>query len=259
VRGLPGARAVDLRVVATDAELVLLAVPDGSIEEVARALVDGEGAAWSRRTVLHHAGSLGLEPLAPLAGRGAAVGVLHPFEAFPAGGRTPSLSRRGSFARIEGDRRGLAAATRLAKKLGMVPGQLAGRDRRRARAAYHAAASLLSNDLVALLDLGVTLLESAGISRQRAVRALASLARGTLAPAERGGPAAALSGPVVRGDLQTLQAQLARLDELDPDAAEIHRLLSLRLIRLASSTGTAVTSEIKDALRPAGPRRRAGL
>ena len=104
---------------------------------------------------------------------------------------------------------------------------------RRDRELYHAAGSIDSNDLVALLTLSVDLLERAGLERRAALRALVPLMRGTLDQIETLGPARALTGPVVRGDVATLDAHLARLSRVSPAGARVHRLLSHGLIDLA--------------------------
>ena len=103
--------------------------------------------------------------------------------------------------------------------------------------AYHAAASLVSNDVVALLDVGVELLRSIGIGRRRALDALLPLLRGTLTQIDRSGLAGPLTGPAVRGDVDTLRAHLRQLSRGSPEDREIHRLLSIRLARLALQHG----------------------
>ena len=224
-----------LRIGAERATLILLAVSDRSIAAVARKLAAIDAIDWSTRTVLHHAGALGPQQLAPLERAGAKVGVMHPLQSLG----TPGLAREilpGSRARVEGDRAGAAAARRLARALGLSPlglGPLAARD----RTAYHAAASLLSNDLLALLAVGTQLLESIGLNRKDAIRALVPLARGTLRQAEAAGIGGPLTGPAARGDVETVRAHLQRLAEQSPEDAETHRLLSLRLAGLALELG----------------------
>jgi predicted short-subunit dehydrogenase-like oxidoreductase (DUF2520 family) len=230
-----GARAgTDPARTVEEADVVLLAVPDRRIEEAAAKLA--RGASVAGKIVLHHAGSLGIDPLRPLARRGAAVGVLHPFQVLSDAEAAASVLP-GSFARIEGDPRAVAAARRIAADLGLVPF----RPRRslglRARAAYHAAASLVSNDLVALLSLAADALVREGFERSQVVAALVSLARGTLAHAERGGLDSALTGPVARGDVATVTAQLRSLRRLGRGAAEAHRLLGRELLALALEGG----------------------
>jgi predicted short-subunit dehydrogenase-like oxidoreductase (DUF2520 family) len=191
---------------------------------------------WGGRVVLHHAGALGLDPLRPLARAGAFVGVLHPLQTLGDASLAASLLV-GSHARIEGQPRARAAAARLARDVGLVPLPLGRHLSAADRAAYHAAASLVSNDLLALLSHGVQLLESIGLDHRAALRALAPLARGTLVQAERHGIGRTLTGPVVRGDAETVRGQLASLRRRSRSAAEVHRLLSEQLIRLAEQEG----------------------
>jgi predicted short-subunit dehydrogenase-like oxidoreductase (DUF2520 family) len=235
--------------------LILLAVPDRAIAGLARNLASLDGVDWKPRTILHHAGALGCEPLEPLRRLGAGVGVMHPLQSLG----VPQLAAEtlpGSRARIEGDRRGRAAARRLARGLGLTPlplQDLSPED----RTAYHAAASLFSNDVLALLAVGADLLESIGLDRRRAVDALLPLARGTLRQVERKGLAGPLTGPAPRGDVDTLRAHLRRLAAGPPEDVEIHRLLSLRLARLALEHGERAAAETLAAL--GGPKRRRGV
>jgi predicted short-subunit dehydrogenase-like oxidoreductase (DUF2520 family) len=235
--------------------LILLAVPDRAIAVVARKLASLDDIDWKRRSVLHHAGALGCEPLERLRLAGAGVGVLHPLQSLG----VPALAAEimpGSRARIEGDRRGCAAARRLARTLGLKPlplGKLSSRD----RTAYHTAAALFSNDILALLAVGAGLLESIGLGHRRALDALLPLARGTLRQVERAGLAGPLTGPAPRGDVDTLRAHLRRLAGGSPEDREIHRLLASRRARLALERGEPRAEETLSAL--GGSKRRRGV
>jgi len=218
------------------ASIALLAVPDREISPLAGRLARLPDVDWKGRVVLHHAGSAGPDLLAPLAERGAGTAVLHPLQCL-GDPKTAGRLLAGSRARIEGDRRGRPAAVRLARALGLVPLRSPAAPTTAQRSAYHAAASMLSNDLVALLALGLDLMERAGVGRRPALEGLATLARGTLLQAQRSGLEGALTGPVARGDVATLQAQLESASRV-PGAMEVHRLLSLRLTGLARARGT---------------------
>jgi predicted short-subunit dehydrogenase-like oxidoreductase (DUF2520 family) len=218
------------------ARLVLIAVPDREVGAVARELAGSLDTGWRSRTVLHHAGSLGIEPLSPLARRGAGVGVLHPLQCLGISEVAASVLP-GSGARIEGDRRGRVAARRLATDLGLVPLPIPSGLKPSDRVAYHTAASLVSNDLVALLSLAVDLMESIGIPRAKALSGLVPLARGTLAHVDAGGLDGALTGPVARGDVETAAAQLRSLARRSRAGADAHRLLALRLLEMAERAG----------------------
>jgi len=232
-RMAPSARATTVPAsILPGAELVLIATPDRTIAPMAAALAAAAGNAVAGITFLHHAGALGPDALLPLSRLGAVTGVLHPLQAL-SGGSARSL--KGSRARIEGDPPAVKIATVLARDTGLVPLKF-GRDLRPSdRVGYHAAASLVSNDLLALLALGIDRMEAAGVDRGDALEGLLALARGSLANIETAGDLGnALTGPVVRGDAEVLAGQISNLAGKSKDAAEVHRLLSLRLLKLAS-------------------------
>lgn len=250
-----GARATTrLRRGVEPAQLILLAVADRAVAPVSEQLAALDGIEWNQRVVLHHAGALGLEPLASLRQAGAAVGMMHPLQSLG----EAALAREilpGSRARIEGDPRARRAAGQLARGLGLKPlafGSLSAQQ----RTAYHAAASLVSNDVLALVAIAADLLQTAGLDRQRATAALLPLVRGTLRQLERAGFAGPLTGPAPRGDVETLRAHLDRLARGDPEDREIHRLLSLRLARLALACGEPAAERTLSELAGRSRRRR---
>ncbi len=236
-RTIPGASAsISPQRSVSRASLILLAVPDREIEPLARRLARTSNLDWSKKVVLHHAGSLGLEVLRPLGKAGAAIGLLHPMQALG----QPLVAREvlaGSRARIEGDATATAAAGRLARDLGLVPLSFPRSLDERGRRAYHAAASLASNDLVALIALAADVLETTGLDRDEAVDALVRLASGTLAQTTGGDLDGALTGPVVRGDAKTVAEHLRVLARQSASHAHIHRLLSARLLALVEERG----------------------
>ncbi len=233
--GLRGARpTTDLAAAVARARLVLLAVPDREIAGVARAIARAGPGTLHDRVFLHHAGALGLDPLRPLARSGAGVGILHPFQCLGIP-RIATALLPGSRARIDGDARGARAAARLARDLGLRPLRLASPRGEPARLAYHASASLVSNDLVALVSLALPVLRESGVGARDALEALVGLARGTLAHIEAGGLKGALTGPVVRADAPTVRSQLRRLSASSGRTEAVHRLLSEELSSLAAA------------------------
>ncbi|HEV2132134.1 MAG TPA: Rossmann-like and DUF2520 domain-containing protein [Longimicrobiaceae bacterium] len=183
---------------------VLLAVPDAAVEEVAARLAESELPPGI--PVLHLSGTLELEVLAPLARVGYSVGVLHPLAAVadPVEG---AQRLRGAWFGIEGEGAALALAERIVHAaeghaLRLQPSM---------RPLYHAAAVFASNYLVALLGVAERLMARAGVSQAEARAALTQLAAGALAGVAERGPAAALTGPIARGDAGTVRLHLARL------------------------------------------------
>jgi predicted short-subunit dehydrogenase-like oxidoreductase (DUF2520 family) len=231
VRGISATTRIDEAAAAAD--VVLLAVPDRAIAPLAAKLAPAR-ASWRGIVVLHAAGAYGPEPLAPLRKRGAATGVWHPLAVL---GGSGSVTLAGAAARIEGAPSATAAARRLSALVGIVPLRAGGLRTPQGRRSYHAAASLASNDLIALLAIGQSLLVRRGVPQAAALRALVALAQGTLTQVRRSGLYGALTGPVARNDGATVAAQLRALRALDPEAGEAHRALSLRLVAVAQAQG----------------------
>lgn len=212
------------------ADVIALAVPDDAVTEVA-ATVAATAAPMRGRVVLHHAGAMGADALEAPRIAGADVAVLHPLCALPRAG-APVLS--GAAARVEGTPRGIVAARRIARAVGLrVLGRTLWDDADRAR--YHAAAAIASNDVAALILAATSRLERLGIDRTAASDAVLHLARGAVEAVARDG-ADGLTGPVVRGDLETVRRHADALD--DDDALRAAHLSTLRAsVEIAERAG----------------------
>lgn len=188
---------------------VLLTVPDQAIAEVARRLPIGP-------TVLHTSGATGLAPVA----HHAAYGSLHPLMSFPG----PEISLPDLHdvpAAIAGDARGRAVAHGLARSLGMRAFEVPG-DRR----LYHAAAVLAGNGATVLLGHASRALVAAGVPSSEAVEILLPLVQRSILNASPH-PAAALTGPIARGERAIVEDHLRALDEAAlHDVARIHRAIA---------------------------------
>jgi predicted short-subunit dehydrogenase-like oxidoreductase (DUF2520 family) len=188
---------------------VLIVVPDHAIPSVAQRLV---GYVPSGTPVLHTSGAVELTALNSLADAGCSVGGLHPLVAVPNRADGARLLR-GAWWGIEGE----GTARKLAESIVESTGGRTLPIPRDGRALYHAAAVLVSNGLVALLAAAETLMSQAGVPVQQARSALTELAAGALAAVRVTGPVAALTGPVARGDVETVRVHLARLSGHERD------------------------------------------
>ena len=196
-------------------ELVLLCVPDARVTEVAAALEVHDDT-----VVAHCAGSLGTDVLAPHARRGS----IHPLVALPDAERGQRRLQGAWFA-ISGD-------PLVATVAASLNGQVVGVDddsRRR----YHAAACVAANHLVALMA-QVERLAPDGVP----LAAYLDLARGALDDVAAVGPAAALTGPVARGDLATVAGHL---DAIDPGEWASYLALADDAARLAGTEPPSAT------------------
>ncbi len=214
------------------APVILIATNDGQVPIVARTLARLKKN-WRGRVVLQASGALSSRVLAPLAKRGAAAGSLHPLYPFP---KPLKAFPPGVVFGVEGDPRALKQALALVKAL---RGQ-ALEVRSTEKALYHAAAALVAGHLLTLADLGVRALVRAGVRKSRARTVLVPLAQATLGWYARQG-ARAWTGPLARGDADTVRRHLAELRKLPPQYGETYRALAraaLSLYRKGSSRET---------------------
>ena len=205
-----------------DAELVLLCVPD---EEIVAACERVTAVAPKLRFLGHTSGATRLEALAPAAERGIAVFSLHPLQTIP----DLDADLTGAPAAIAGSS---SAALDLARELAEICQMSPFEVPEDSRAAYHAAASIASNFLIALETSAEDLLRAAGIEDGRQL--LAPLVLRTAANwAEHG--SGALTGPIARGDEATVQRQLEAIEEIAPELADAYRALAERTRAIAAA------------------------
>jgi predicted short-subunit dehydrogenase-like oxidoreductase (DUF2520 family) len=210
-----------------ETEVIILAVRDQVIGEVAQMLV-GTGLVNKRHVLLHCAGvASAKELLGEVAPQVAGIGTLHPLSAI-ADGKAAMRALKGTVFGIEGDDVGRAAAARLVGAMGGVVLALDSTQ----MPAYHAAAALASNYIVAAIDAAAAVLASAGVAPDAAAQALVPLAEGALRNITAHGTTAGLTGPVRRGDVATIQRHLDALRGR-PELVEVYRALARRAVEIA--------------------------
>ena len=214
-----------------DVRLVLVCVPDDAISDVAEALAALDHA-WPDTIVAHTAGAKTAAVLDPLAERGAATMSFHPMQTFAPD--TSPEAFEGIVVGLEGVPRALAAGETLAHALGAEPVRLTAEEKAR----YHCAAALASNGLVALLSV---VEEVFGTDRANetsaAVDLVGPLVKRTWANLEEGTPEGVLTGPVARGDVETVQAHIDALRTATPHLVPLYAALSTEMVRVAVRGG----------------------
>lgn len=215
--------------VASSANLVLLTVPDEAIRRVCEEL-SAAGVFGEDTVVAHCSGAMGSEELASARAAGAAVGSMHPLQTFPTA-EAAVQTIPGTFFFIEGDERAITTLESFASAVG-------GRCRRiatDAKVLYHASAVLACNYLTTVLDTALGTAARAGIDRAVAAEALEPLMRATLANARGMGAERALTGPIVRGDVDTVRRHLSALAGCE--AEELYRVMGVCTVGLAARAG----------------------
>jgi predicted short-subunit dehydrogenase-like oxidoreductase (DUF2520 family) len=212
---------------------VFLAVPDGRVAELCDQLALAEGQA-----VVHVSGALDGAVLGSARARGAHVGVFHPLQAFVVG--APRSRFRGIQIGVEGDAELEARLSRLARRLGATPFSLRGVD----RAAYHAAAVFASNYVVALHSAAALAWQRAGLPQAAARAALLPLTRGAVDAIAEHELVAALTGPLQRGDVASVERHLAALAG-DAQTEQLYRALARELLRLPLALDAATRERLQ--------------
>jgi predicted short-subunit dehydrogenase-like oxidoreductase (DUF2520 family) len=223
-----------LSTVGDGARLVVIATPDAAIEGAASGCASS---LESDALVIHLAGSRGLDVFDALLEQrpDIRVGALHPLQSFPS--TSAGLERLpGSWAAISGDPEVAELADDLELRTFTVPDT--------DRAQYHAAAVVASNHVVALLGQVERMAKVCGAPFE----AFAPLVFASVENAFRLRPERALTGPVARGDLATVQAHL---QALDPGERDAYRALAREAARLAGRRDNALDRLLED-LRQAG-------
>jgi predicted short-subunit dehydrogenase-like oxidoreductase (DUF2520 family) len=180
-------------------KIVWFCVPDTEISPAARSLA--EAVDWQGRVALHSSGALTSEELDVLRRRGAAAASVHPLMTFVRGSR-PSLA--GVPFALEGDARAVRTARAIIKQLGGKAFSI----RKRDKAAHHAWGMFASPLLTALLATTERVATAAGVRPTEARRRMLPILAQTLANYATLGAPAALSGPIARGDAETVKKHL---------------------------------------------------
>ncbi len=231
-----------------DRGLLFLAVPDGAVSEMAARIARMKPPA--ELAIVHLSGALGLDALDELQGN--PRGSFHPLQSFPAP-RGPEAFR-GITVAVDATTGTLMRRLRaLARSIGAKPKHVADED----RVVYHAAAVYASSFLDVVVAEAVRLLERIGWSEAEATKALLPLVDGAVANIRRRGAVGALTGPIRRGDAETVTRHLEAID--NPD---LYRMLALVALEIAQEAGldSAAAERTRRALtrHVAATRRRSG-
>jgi len=216
-----GARASTSVPALMNANLVWLCVPDSQIARVSLAL--SQKGAWKGRVVLHSSGALSSDELAALRAQGAAVASVHPLMTFV--GSSNSSMAGVPFA-VEGD----ATAVRTARRIISDLGGHAYAIRKSDKAAYHAWATFASPLLTALLATSERVGSAAGVPPAAARRRMTPILLRTLANYANFGAPGAFSGPIVRGDVDTVARHMRVLAKV-PEAQAVYVALARAALR----------------------------
>ena len=223
---LPGGEARDLAGGSSLAgDVLILSVPDDAIARVAAALAPR--GTW--RFALHFSGALGSGVLAPLVSAGAKLASLHPLRAFSG---APLENWKNAFVAVEGDEPAAEMAAAICRRIGARPREIPALG----KPLYHAAATLAAGGSASLLSFAARAWASAGLDEEEGRVALAELAATAVDAVARLPFERAMTGPVARRDVATVQLHKDALADR-PDLAALYAHLARETLRRTPGRG----------------------
>ncbi|MCI4592014.1 DUF2520 domain-containing protein [Sphingobium sp. BYY-5] len=235
------AATTDLRTIIASCDLIAIAVADDAIAQIV-----ADMARFSPRDdrpfIFHVSGRSGATLLDPLRDRGALTAAIHPVMTFTGNPRTEVARMIGAHFAITGSsKQASLEAARLVQLLGGIPTPIAEEH----RAVYHAGLCHAANHLVTLIDGACQALTMAGVGDPHAL--LAPLVRATLDNSLEKG-FAALSGPMLRGDGETIANHLAALAKDCPQLLPAYRAMAMATLDRLEQPGDQSLSAIRQIL-----------
>jgi len=228
---------------AQPADVVLITTPDDVIAGACRLIADHDGFA-KNATVLHCSGALPSTILSSAKDAGAFIGSMHPLQSFAAA-RTDLNPFEGINMAVEGDSQAVTLAATLATEIGAQVHTI----RTEGKTLYHAAAVAASNYLVTILDLALKMLAAAGIDSADGFTILKPLIEGTLNNIEKIGIPEALTGPISRGDLDTVSAHIEHIMAQVPELKALYCRLGIDTAGIARAKASIDDARVEDFLK----------
>ncbi|HEX7635537.1 MAG TPA: DUF2520 domain-containing protein [Noviherbaspirillum sp.] len=214
----------DLRV----ADVYMITTADDQIAQCCEALANA-GKLTPESVVFHCSGALPSATLQAAAQCGAAVASIHPIRSF-ADPEQAANEFAGTWCGAEGDPQALDLLNSAFSAIGARIAQVHAHH----KIIYHSAAVFACNYLVTLLDIAVQAYGKAGVPQDAALDMMEPLVRGTIDNVFRIGPAAALNGPIARGDMTTAEKQAQAVAAWDREYGKLYEQFVGLTVELAA-------------------------
>ncbi len=209
------------------AELTFITTPDDAISTIVNELAQGE-TLTPGSVIIHCSGALSTKELTPLKEQGCFIGNFHPAKAFRHDSLNPNVFRN-CLCIVEGDKQAIDLLIAIFKPLGttLIPINA------EKKASYHAAGVFSANYLVTLSAATVELLIEAGIPQDLAHQLNLQLMQSSLTNIEQTAVLSqALTGPLARGDMHTIEKHLAALHQ--PALNALYRAAAIATLSLTN-------------------------
>jgi len=229
----------DLYVFIEDSDVVFITTNDDAVAYVAEG-ISRNCQIKEDQIFIHTSGSLPSLVLKPLKDKGGIIASMHPLQtvANPEEGVKNII---GSIFAIEGDEKAFSVINEMVKKLEGVPFHLT-EDK---KPLYHLAAVIACNYFVTLLDTSLEIFKLINIDEEIGLEGLLKLVHGTMSNVERLGTKNALTGPIARGDIETVKGHIRAIKAFSPELLLLYKVLGDKTIKVATEKGTLKPEDAK--------------
>lgn len=210
------------------AKYIIVTTPDDVIEKIANQLTKC-GCEWKSKVICHTSGAHPSTLFEPLIHLGATTASLHPMLSFAnMDDALETLSQ--TPLTLEGKGILMDDFKKILEEVHLNIYEI----RTEQKSLYHAAACIVSNYLVTLMDIGIESLVRAGFESNTAAELIAPLATGTLQNYLKNGSVRALTGPLTRGDVGTIIAHIKAISKEDKILEDVYRIMGRRTLKIVS-------------------------
>lgn len=233
----------DIFPVLKTANVIFITTPDRVIQETCN-LISRKKGFKEGDLAIHTSGSHSSEILSSARASGAHVMSVHPLQTIP-GPEAGVRNLPGSYFAVEGDEEGLPFVRRMISDLEgfmlEIPTEM--------KPLYHASACVVSNYFVAIIRLGLSMMEELGIPKENALKALLPLIRGALQNIETVGVPQGLTGPISRGDYSTIRDHFTIMKNKMPESVSLYGELGKYTVQVALEKGSIDKQQAEQLLK----------
>ncbi len=208
-------------------DVIAITTQDRIIKDVVREIDAGMGR-LDGKVLFHTSGADPSSILKPLDEKGARLGSLHPLQTFPDIDSAIAVLP-GTYIFIEGDKSALETLTFIGEKIGYRVQMIGSND----KVLYHLSAVFVCNLLCALYYAGEKIMDAINID----LEPFLPIIRATLKNIESKGPLMSLTGPVIRGDLKTVESHIRAIDDME-EYKDVYKALSGIALKMAMERKT---------------------
>jgi predicted short-subunit dehydrogenase-like oxidoreductase (DUF2520 family) len=202
-------------------DLVLLCVPDSAIESTCESLAEK---LCGKEIVAHCSGALDSSALDSAKQRGCLTASAHPFNTFPNLNNSLEVlaDKHNSYLYCEGDEAALSMILTIFEQVGFTTTIIEAKS----KILYHAACVFASNYLTLLMDMSLQTAKAANIDQREFLTACQPIIEATLRNLDTQSTKTALSGPLARGDVATVNQHIKALSTEAPELAKAYQVFA---------------------------------